>query len=160
MRLTGQRHADNLAIDELKAFAFYLRQLQELFDGYQRRGRAHVLIVPSVATGGFWRQLILRSAPAPWGNCRCSRRNNIRLSCRRPLFAENPGKGRPANRLRHTAGSLRWNCWRRSARSRTAYPRRRSRAKWWADRKCADALHARPHYAPCAQFYGWWSRAQ
>jgi hypothetical protein len=52
MRLTGQRHADNLAIDELKAFAFYLRQLQEFFDGYQRRGRAHVLIVLFGLTAG------------------------------------------------------------------------------------------------------------
>jgi hypothetical protein len=32
MRLTGQRHADNLAIDELKAFAFDLRQREELLD--------------------------------------------------------------------------------------------------------------------------------
>ena len=49
MRNVPETHADNLAPDQLQAFAFGLRHRKELRDCYQRRGCAHSLIVLSGA---------------------------------------------------------------------------------------------------------------
>ena len=80
---------------------------------------------------------------------------------RRPrLCAGRRGRGSRGNRLPRSGGSLRSSGWRRSARRGWAYPHRRSRARWWAGRRCAGALRARRPGAPCARSCGWWCRAR